>query len=176
MLLKINPSDVDNTVRQFNEDSTWADPYFVEQVVAMVAGSRKNGPELIEFMMKISDTRGYSALLEQIHRIDELRTDNSLEGEIANAIIRGCEKAMMNTTKCRYFVVTEVRDFMESDRISCSSQIAGLQLLLEASWICWLPGATPCGERRPAGGRDISLSDADDQAALRKAVEEAAGI
>jgi hypothetical protein len=48
VLLQLNPSNIDDIVAKFNEDSVWADPYFVAQVVTMVAGSRKNGAELID--------------------------------------------------------------------------------------------------------------------------------
>jgi hypothetical protein len=93
MLLKMNWSNVDDIVRQFSEDSTWADPDFIALVVATVAGSRKNDSELIEFMMKISDTRGYSAVLERITETERLTAEVSPESEVVNAIIRGCRKS-----------------------------------------------------------------------------------
>jgi hypothetical protein len=103
MLLKMNLSNIDDIVVKFNEDSVWADPRFIAQVVSSVTGSRKNSAELIEFMTKISETRGYSALLRQVDAIiGKLRgsmADPSLEEEIADAIIRGCRNPLTDTAK-----------------------------------------------------------------------------
>jgi hypothetical protein len=132
MLLKMNSSNVDDIVAKFNEDSIWADPFFIAEVVASVAGSRRNGPELIELMTKVSETRGYSALLRQVDEIEKLVADPALDDDVANAIARGFGKSMMGTGKCHKFVVAEVRSFIESEACPLGTAVAALRPLMDA--------------------------------------------
>jgi hypothetical protein len=58
-------------------------------VLAIVAGNRKNGPELIEVMTKISDTRCCSlSKLERLDKIEDWMRTASQEDEIADTITR----------------------------------------------------------------------------------------
>jgi hypothetical protein len=74
---------------------------------ATVAGSRANDPELIEVMTKISETRGYSALLRQIKEIETLTADPSPEEQISKAILLGCQKSA-DTPERRDVIMEEV--------------------------------------------------------------------
>jgi hypothetical protein len=47
----------------------------VVQVIAMVTDNRKNGPEPIEVMTKISDTRGYGSTLERKGKVEAFDGD-----------------------------------------------------------------------------------------------------
>ena len=80
-------------VTRLKEAPGEAGAHFVWQVLAIVAGNRNNGPEVIEVMTKISDTRCYS--LSPSGRLDKiedwLRTP-SQEDEIADTITRVCRK------------------------------------------------------------------------------------
>jgi hypothetical protein len=69
VLMEMNRSNIDHIVMKFNEDSTQSLPYFIAHVMTAVAGSRRISPELIRLMTKISDSRGYSAMLIQIENI-----------------------------------------------------------------------------------------------------------
>jgi hypothetical protein len=131
MLLKMNPSNVDDIVAEFNRDSTWADASFIGEIAATVAGSRKTGAELVEFMTKISETRGYSALLKRLGEVEELMADRSLENEVANAITRGCQKSV-DITKCHEVVVAEVRTLLDSDAFPVRAALRDLRPLIEA--------------------------------------------
>jgi hypothetical protein len=127
ILLGLDSSNIDDIVGKFNEDSTWAAPCSVAQVVAAVAGSRRNGAELIEFMRKISSTRGYSAVLEQL---EKLIAGISVE-EVTNVIIRGCQKSV-DMTKRRSCVVAEVYSFLDSGAFQWKAEIGTLERLFEA--------------------------------------------
>ena len=95
-------------VTRFNEDSGGAGAYCVWQVFASVAGNRNSGPEVIEVMTKISDTRCYS--LSPSGRLDKiedwLRTP-SPEDEIADTITRVCRK-WLGIAECHDLVVQEL--------------------------------------------------------------------
>jgi hypothetical protein len=56
----------------------------------MVVDNRKNGPEPIEVMRKISDRRCCPLVLEQNDEMENWMGAPSLEDEIANAIALGC--------------------------------------------------------------------------------------
>jgi hypothetical protein len=94
ILLGLSEANMDDVVRKFNGDGTWADCSFVAELVVSVAGSRKNIPELIEFVSNISKTRGYDALAEAIGTIEALSRDSSGEQEIIDAMSRGSRKVM----------------------------------------------------------------------------------
>jgi hypothetical protein len=72
MLIGMTASTIDEIVAKFNADSGWKDPRSIVQVVLSVAGSRRNGPELIEFMQKISDSGGYSSILSKVAEIERV--------------------------------------------------------------------------------------------------------
>jgi hypothetical protein len=187
MLMKMNGSNIDDVVREFNEDSIWADPCFIAHVVTTVAGSRRNSPELIDFMTKISDSRGYSAILIQIEEILSLvkgwLENPSLEDELANAIVRGCEKSIRDTSMFGEFVVVEVRGFIESETVPVRTAVSALLALVEAIADPLevrrseaLSQATSGRGRYPALARLRDAERHDNHGPLRKAVEEAAGI
>jgi hypothetical protein len=62
------------------------------------SGSGKNIPELIEFMSKVGEPRGHSALWWQNDRVKRLMADTSGGEEIDDAIVRGDQKTV-DTTK-----------------------------------------------------------------------------
>jgi hypothetical protein len=154
----------------------------IGEVVGTVAGARRNGPELIEFMMKISDTRGYSAILRQSGEIGEWMSDLSLEEEAFDAITRGCAKSVQ-MTKCRDAVASEVRPLVESEAFPVRGALTALLRLVAGI-------ADPRMVRLEAVRRGMSKGQAtcqvlaaqvdrekhDNHAALREAVREAAGF
>jgi hypothetical protein len=118
----MNPSKVHDVVKKINEDASWTEARCVGELVASLCGSRENGPELIELMTKISDTQDCSAFLGHFERIDKWMADVSLEEEIPNAIIRGCGKSLMDTTKPRGFLA----EIIESDAFPVRVAVTGL--------------------------------------------------
>jgi hypothetical protein len=182
MLLTINPSNIDGIVMKINEDSTWADAELIGQLVATVAGSRKNGAELIEFMTKISETRGYSSLLRQIEEMEKLNADRSFEEEIANAITRGWQKSV-DIAKNHEVGAAEEPSPIETDIIPSRAAVATLLSRVEAI-VDPLIVRREAVERMATRGQGSSVDlaalrdgEADDHhAALRAAVEQAAGI
>jgi hypothetical protein len=178
MLLAMNSSNVDEVVTKFNEDSTWADPYFIAQIVTTVAGGRKNGPELIEFMTKIIDSRGYSALLRQIEEIERGIMDASIENAIAEAITRGFQKSPADSTKGLDLLLCEVSVVVESEAFPVRAVLSGLWPLVEA-----IAGPLAvrdlAGHDGPAayhGHAALSGEGTKRHASFRKVVEEAAGF
>jgi hypothetical protein len=127
-LLGMSWSNIDEVVSCFNEDLTWADGYFVARIVATVAGSRRNNLELIEFMKKISESRGYSALLRQIYEIEKLIEDASLAEGIANDLTKDHEKSGMKSAVAHDSVVSIVRGHLDLVRI----RLGALRPLVEA--------------------------------------------
>jgi hypothetical protein len=163
MLLKMNAWNVDEVVVKFNEDSTWQDLCVIVQLVSTVAGSRKNGAELIEFMTKLSDIRGYSAVLRQVEEIEKLLESPSLEEEVTSVIVR--EQSNRDATNC------EVRGFIESETLPVRAAVAELLPLMDAI-------VDPLAVRHPATGGGTGsvavVAGGDNHARLREAVEEAA--
>jgi hypothetical protein len=95
-------------VTKFKDDSGGAAAYFMRQVFRSVAGNRNNGPELIEVMTKISDTRCYSlSMLERLDKLEHLMRKPSQEDEIADTITRVCRK-WLGMAECHDLVVQEL--------------------------------------------------------------------
>jgi hypothetical protein len=149
---------------------------------AIVAQDLPRLKELIEFMTKISETRGYSALLKQIDGIESLVADPSLEDEVFTAIILGCRNSLTDTAKCHDFVVKEVRDYIESDTFRVRAAVAAL-LPVAVALVDAI--ADSLVVRNPATRGQagyLALAELrnpekhDNHAPLRKAVGEAAGV
>jgi hypothetical protein len=132
VLLKMNRSNIDEIVEKFNADFVWADAYSTSQIVATVAGSRKNAPELIEFMTKISETRGYSALLSEATGIlERFRSDDSVRDEICKAIMDGYRKSV-DKSMSHDFILAGVREFLDSDAFPVREAVRALRPLMDA--------------------------------------------
>jgi hypothetical protein len=169
---------VDEVVVRFNADSIWNDPQSIAQVVASVAGSRKNGPGLIEFMQKISDTRGYSAILLKIGEIDELMEGPLVECGFSDVITRVCKRPIDDPKRIRDLVVAEVGDFVRSGEFPVRAAVSELIQLMGAVM------QRPDDEEGGGGGSQLGSSPiasewaeiSDCCMSLRKAVNEAAGF
>jgi hypothetical protein len=88
ILLELNQSNIDGAVRNINSNPGWVDGNRVARLVTSVAGSRKNCRDLIEFMTKLSETRGYSAVLGAISAIEELVRDPQLDAGMVHVRLR----------------------------------------------------------------------------------------
>jgi hypothetical protein len=132
MLLAMIPSTVDEVVARFNADSLWKDPRSIAQVVVSVAGGRKNGPELIEFMQKISDTRGYSGIFLKAEEIEALLRDPLIEGNVTGVIARVCTIPTGDASNVRQAAIREVVDFLPSDSFGLQAALNELVRLTDA--------------------------------------------
>jgi hypothetical protein len=181
MLLKMSPSTVEEVVEKFNGDSAWADAEFVAQLVATVGGSRGNNPELIEFMTKMSESRGYSAVVSKVGELEGLLTAPSVEEGFTNAIARSCKASVDNTASFRRFAVADVSEFLGSEAFPVRVALSELRQLVDAIAD---PVVIRRNEVRSRGGAEAirafaALLDAkehDNRAQLGKAVEEACGM
>jgi hypothetical protein len=108
------PSSVDEVVAEFNGDSQWSEPRAIAQVVVSVPGSRKNGQELIEFIQKISATRGYSSISLEEGEIEQLMKDPLIEGGFSDVITRVCKIPIDDPKRMRELAVAELLDFKGS--------------------------------------------------------------
>jgi hypothetical protein len=93
LLLSMTSSTIDEIAGIVNADQTWDDPVRLAQLVESVAGSRKNDQELVDFMKKVSDTRGYSALHSGLETNEKLIDDaaflDQAVSEVVEAMARG---------------------------------------------------------------------------------------
>jgi hypothetical protein len=130
MLLGMIPSTVDEVVARFDTDSLWNEPRAMAQVVMSVAGSRKNGSELIEFMQKISDTRGYSSILLKVGEIEKLMKDPLVECGFSNVITRVRKMSIDDSKRIRDLVVAGVAEFIRSDEFPVRAAVSELMPLM----------------------------------------------
>jgi hypothetical protein len=178
----MNPSNVDDAVGKFNADLTWVDACDISQLVVSVAGSRRNAPELIELMVKISDRRGYSAIISKVAEIEKWMDDPALEGEIISAIGRACRQSIDDTTKFHDLAIAEVGALIGSDAFGLCAALAELLPLVDA--IIDPVRARRAEARRREEGLGalqafLALREAeqhDNHGPLRRAVVEAAEI
>jgi hypothetical protein len=167
-------STVDEVVAKFNGDSLWKDPRLIARVVLTVAGSRKNGSELIEFMQKISDTRGYSSILLKVDEIENLMEDPLTECGISDVIDRVCKMPIDHPKMIRDLALSDVCDFIKSAEFPVRAAISGLIPFVDAVTKSLEEGESGGGQ----GRNSPSLKDLPEKeggyASLREAVEEAA--
>jgi hypothetical protein len=167
-------STVDEIVAKFNADWIWSDPCRISEVAASVAGSRKNGPELIEFIEKMSESRGYSALLLKVAAIERLMKDPLIEDGLTDVIVRVCDAEKGGAASVREKAIAKVVDFIASNFFPVRAELSELVGLMEAV-------ARRFDNKRVKaveGGllTDVLEAEEDDCGQLRKAVEEAAGF
>jgi hypothetical protein len=176
MLLGMTPSTVDEVVSKFNADSMWDDPRLMVQVVSSVAGSRKNGPELIEFMQKISDTRGYSSILSKVGEIEKLMKAPLVDGGFSDVIARIRKMPIDDPTVARDVAVSEVRDFIRSEAFPGRAVISELIPLMEAVTQAREEGGFPRSQAEKSAVVQESSEKDGGYPSLRKAVCEAVGF
>jgi hypothetical protein len=176
MLLGMARSTVDDVVAKFNADSLWKDARLIARVVVTVAGSRKNGPELIEFMQNISDSRGYSSILLKTGEIERLMEDALAECGISDVIDRVCKMPIDDPKRIRDLAISEVRDFIRSAEFPVRAAISELIPLVDAV----TKSLEECESGGGQGRNSLGLKDLPEKdggyASLRKAVDEAAGF
>jgi hypothetical protein len=132
MLLAMVASTVDDVVAKFNSDSVWSDPRTIAQVVASAAGSRKNGPELIEFMQKISDSRGYSSMMLKVNQIGKLNGNLRVACGFSDVMARVCKRLTDDPKRIRDLAVAAVGDFIQSDEFPVRVAVSELIALMDA--------------------------------------------
>jgi hypothetical protein len=176
MLLGMTRSTVDEVVAKFNGDFLWKDPRLIAQVVVTVAGGRKNGPELIEFMQKISDTRGYSSIMLKIGEVEKMMESPLTECGFSDVIDRVCKMPIDDPKRTRDLAISEVGPFIRSAEFPVRAAISELIPLVDAVTKSLEEGESGGGQ----GMNSLDLKDLSEKdggyASIRKAVDEAAGF
>jgi hypothetical protein len=191
-------STVHEVVGILNADSTWDDPVRVAQLVESVGGARKNDQQLIDLMVNLSASRGYSALESELKRIATLIDDAAFlkvaVNDVIEAMARGARSeavraaAAQGATSRRAFpralrdaVVLELRALATSQSFMSPLRIvlSGLRALVDG--IVDREGPSPMSPLDGSGSSRTVLSRAWSIAgelvqgrsgALRAAVEE----